>query len=258
MTLTGLRETQTARDGEMMRICVQFALEKPELPKDFRPVFVSFIKNCLSRYGQAYFDAYYKDRDAIMKTFTFGVRLNRPQFRGDTVFLGGNRAAFTLSTPDAKDGTILYNAMVESKFTEFPLANQNSMKIAAIRIEPTEEIRRPEIVVKMSSPLALREHCRETNADRYIDVACDAFAEKAREIVAAQLDIFQLDASLADAFSIEPVLPKKTVVVAFRSPIDVSLGVYKLTGPPALLNFLYQAGIGSRRSQGFGMFEVLA
>jgi len=35
------------------------------------------------------------------------------------------------------------------------------------------------------------------------------------------------------------------------------LGEYELWGEPKYLDFLYQTGLGSRNSQGFGMFEVL-
>lgn len=34
-------------------------------------------------------------------------------------------------------------------------------------------------------------------------------------------------------------------------------GTFVLEGPPKLLDFLYQVGLGSKNSQGFGMFEVI-
>ena len=33
--------------------------------------------------------------------------------------------------------------------------------------------------------------------------------------------------------------------------------IYKLKGKPELLNYLYLAGMGSRRSEGHGKFEIL-
>lgn len=38
---------------------------------------------------------------------------------------------------------------------------------------------------------------------------------------------------------------------------DQSIGIYKLTGNPELLNLLYAAGLGSRRSEAHGKFSVL-
>lgn len=241
-----------------VQILIKLELDKPELPKDFRPVFVSLIKSCLSSYGEEFFDAFYKNRDSIMKKFTFGVRMNRPNFVGNLIQLGGNVISFTLSTADMKEAMVLYNAILKNKSKEFPLEHQNSMKIMDVKILPQYKVNANEIVIKMLSPMVLREHNRETNIDRYVDCTCDDFIDAVKKIVQAQLSIFAMDESLLHGFTIVPVMPKKTVVTAFKYHIDVSLGVYKLTGQPELLNFLYHAGIGSRRSQGFGMFEVLA
>ncbi|WP_234407910.1 CRISPR-associated endoribonuclease Cas6 [Anaerosinus massiliensis] len=237
---------------------VSLELAKPELAKDFRPVFVSFIKNNLSDCGEEFFQEFYKDRDSIAKKFTFGVRMNHPKFVGDTIQLGGNLISLTLSSADAKEMMLLYNAMIKNKKKTFPLKNQNHMQMKSIRLLPEQKVHKNEFVIKMLSPMVLREHNRETNIDRYVDCTCDDFAETAKKIVQAQLSIFAMDENLVHGFTIVPVIPKKTVVTAFDYHIDVSLGVYKLTGQPELLNFLYHAGIGSRRSQGFGMFEILA
>lgn len=42
---------------------------------------------------------------------------------------------------------------------------------------------------------------------------------------------------------------KETVITAWH-------GEFILKGPPKVLNFLYDTGIGSKNSQGFGMFEI--
>lgn len=39
--------------------------------------------------------------------------------------------------------------------------------------------------------------------------------------------------------------------------IDANIGIYKVTGTPELLNFLYMAGLGCRRSEGHGKFEIV-
>ena len=53
------------------------------------------------------------------------------------------------------------------------------------------------------------------------------------------------------------VCSKKVVVNCFGRKIDANIGIYKITGNPELLNILYQSGIGSRRSEGHGKWEVL-
>ncbi len=49
------------------------------------------------------------------------------------------------------------------------------------------------------------------------------------------------------------------VVTKYRGTIIVGWkGMYELEGDPELIDFLYQTGLGSKNSQGFGMFDVIA
>ena len=52
-------------------------------------------------------------------------------------------------------------------------------------------------------------------------------------------------------------MARKTVVSFKNILINSSIGEYILEGNSELLNILYKTGIGSRRSEGFGMFEVI-
>ena len=60
-----------------------------------------------------------------------------------------------------------------------------------------------------------------------------------------------------EGLSIEPVKARKVVVNCFGRKVDANLGIYKLSGNCELLNILYQAGLGARRSEGHGKFEIL-
>lgn len=51
--------------------------------------------------------------------------------------------------------------------------------------------------------------------------------------------------------------PKKFVTRYKESYISAWYGTYQLSGRRKYLDFLYQTGIGSKNSQGFGMFEIL-
>jgi len=48
------------------------------------------------------------------------------------------------------------------------------------------------------------------------------------------------------------------VIPVFGRNTDASLGIFKLKGDRDLLNLLYMAGIGARRSEGKGKFDILA
>ena len=60
------------------------------------------------------------------------------------------------------------------------------------------------------------------------------------------------------SIKITPIRPKKTVVKHYNQFIESSIGSFILEGNPAVLDYLYKACVGSRRSSGFGLFEVIS
>ncbi|MFW6129578.1 MAG: CRISPR-associated endoribonuclease Cas6 [Atribacterota bacterium] len=62
-------------------------------------------------------------------------------------------------------------------------------------------------------------------------------------------------------FNIEPfkVSQRRNHVVSFYKGTVIKgwTGIYQLTGSPELIDFSYDAGLGSKNSQGFGMWEVV-
>ena len=59
--------------------------------------------------------------------------------------------------------------------------------------------------------------------------------------------------------SVAPCGEMRKYVTRFQQNIYVTAwqGRFSLAGPPEALDFLYQTGLGSRNSQGFGMFDIL-
>lgn len=108
----------------------------------------------------------------------------------------------------------------------------------------------------MQSPLIVRQHNADTNKDEYYTYDSAEFADKLKDNVSIFLQKVNLDISMED-FSLLPVKGKKVVVNCFGRKIDANIGIYKITGNQELLNILYQSGIGSRRSEGHGKWEVL-
>ena len=130
------------------------------------------------------------------------------------------------------------------------------MKLVSIVAQKRKEIRDSEIVVKMLSSLIVRKHKSDDNSDIYYTYEDDEFEEVLKENVDFMLK--KLDVPIStDGFSIVPIKGKKVVQCVFEHMIDANIGIYKLTGTPELLNFLYMAGLGCRRSEGHGKFEIV-
>ena len=50
---------------------------------------------------------------------------------------------------------------------------------------------------------------------------------------------------------------RKQVTQFKTTRINAWFGAFELTGEPAVLNFLYDTGLGAKNSQGFGMFRII-
>ena len=82
------------------------------------------------------------------------------------------------------------------------------------------------------------------------------FGEMVKENLRIFLEKLNLKMDISD-FSIAPLKGKKVVTRTWGRFIDGSIGVYKITGNLELLNLLRAAGLGTRRSLGKGMWEVI-
>ena len=113
-----------------------------------------------------------------------------------------------------------------------------------------------EIIVKMQSPLIVRRHDSVTNKDIYYTYADEGFSKALCENVEIFIQKMEIGVD-TEGLSIEPVKARKVVVNCFGRKVDANLGIYKISGNCELLNILYQAGLGARRSEGHGKFEIL-
>lgn len=239
-----------------MRLKILFRLKEQVLPLDYRPAFLSFIKqSLLELYPDLYNELY---RENTIKPFTFSIGLNNPVFNGELIKLGGNIIAMTFSTYDYPMYIRFYNAFLMQKNKPFLLPFQNNLVLQSLKSIYTRSIKKEEVLIKFKSPLIVRSHNKENNTDYYYDYAHDSFESTLLNITKVQARELGFVNVSFDYFSVKPIIPKRTVVTLFGNKVNTSLGVYKLNCNNLLLNYLYNSGIGSRRSQGFGMFEIIS
>lgn len=158
---------------------------------------------------------------------------------------------------DADMGQIIewFNAFQLMRYKQYPVSG-NSMKLISIRSNNRKDIVDDEIIVKMQSPLIVRRHDSVTNKDIYYTYADEGFSKALCENVEIFIQKMEIVVD-TEGLSIEPVKARKVVVNCFGRKVDANLGIYKLSGNCELLNILYQAGLGARRSEGHGKFEIL-
>ena len=236
-----------------MIITIDSELKNPELPIDFRPAFVSLIKAALSKHSNDLYLNWYGDQTGKSKSFTFSVYLPDAQFTKEKVHLRGEFIKWQISTAELSDGIDLYNALLEFK-TRHPLKYGNAITVTKCAIQNTTPISESEIKIRFKSPLIVRDH-KSDNIDKYLTYDDIDFEQMFKIVVENQLHADNIESNFD--VKLVPVSPKKTVVKVFGMHMRASYGVYLLQSDPQLLNYLFQAGLGSRRNLGFGMFEIV-
>ena len=85
----------------------------------------------------------------------------------------------------------------------------------------------------------------------------EGFQKYIRINIEEQLQAENLDSSLLEGFEIQELQAKKIVIPVYEKMIECSLGSFELTGERELLDYLYKAGMGSKKAMGFGLFEII-
>ncbi|MCQ4636094.1 CRISPR-associated endoribonuclease Cas6 [Anaerovorax odorimutans] len=238
-----------------MKLSIEFTLTKKEFPLDFRRVFLALLKKCLAEADNGkYMDKYYEAGKE--KDFTFAVFFSEPVFRKTHIELKAERGKLLFSCAETFTGFLFFSAFLEQRGKAFPLEKGNHLTIQSVKKVAEPETKESQAMVKMLSPLCVREHKREKNWDQYYIYDDEDFQKKALYVIKNKLLRAGFSEELSETFKITPVNCKKTVVEFYKRKIPCSLGYFLLEGDRAVLNYLLRAGLASRCSAGFGMPEL--
>lgn len=253
-----------------MRINLNFELKNNIIPNDYRSLILSFIKHSLEKnFKEAYEEMYNNKNCTVMKSFTFGVYLPNAKIEEENkkvIELSDNYINVTFSIFDPKEFIELYNSFNHMRQKEYPMDN-NAMTLKNITMENERIINENKAIIKFLSPLTVRNHNKENNKDTYLNFGDEGFEEYLNNSIERIAKEFNFQSSY---IKLRPVSiinengeeikkESKTTVIRFQKLlIKCSYGKFYIEGERVLLNNLYKTGIGSRRSQGFGMFEVIS
>lgn len=237
-----------------MDIEIDACLQKPTIPQDNRRVFVSFLKRAFQQVDPSLYIRLYES-GPVYKPFAFAVWLPDPHHLGSVIQLEKPELRITYRTGNPSLGISLYNAMLQMKGKAFPLAGQNTMSVTRVRIHNSREITQRQVAIKFLSPLVCRLH-RPDKPDRYFTSEEEGFAEVLQQDATMLLTRLAGLAPEQCVIKLKPIHARRTVVRAFGCAFGCTLGHFLLEGSLEALNALYVYGIGSRRSEGFGLFHL--
>jgi CRISPR-associated endoribonuclease Cas6 len=231
-----------------MRLAIDYEMSSEYLPKDYRSGFMALIKKALETANPLLYEQYYSRHK--LKPFTFSIFFRELKGSEDGKFNVGKNVRLNLSTSSLELATYLYNGFYKTRL--FPLFD-NTLELKHISLRRSEQIRSSEVIFKTASPVLVN---NLGDSGRYLLPEEQGFTEglhfAVTEVVRAFLD-WQGEVPL----EFEKISVRRRVVSHYQQSMSAFIGVFKLKSDPTILQLIYDVGLGVRRSQGFGMLEVV-
>ena len=120
-------------------------------------------------------------------------------------------------------------------------------------------IEESELSIRMKSPLTVYSTDWETNRKHYFTPEELEFYELVNDNFYRKYQAYYgVNPCSSIKLELSTEQPVRKMVTRYKnSYITAWYGTYRLSGERKYLDFLYQTGLGSKNSQGFGMFELL-
>lgn len=231
-----------------MRLSIEYEMSGQYLPKDYRTGYMSLIKAAIQSSNPRLYDEYYNRRK--LKPFTFATYF--PDIRGshDGYFDVGKTVILNFSTSSNELAVYLYNGFCQLE--NYPMF-QNMINRKKVTLRKTPEIRSNEVTFKTVSSVLVNNLGKANwyllpGEEGFLEGLQFATNEITREFLGKIIDAHITFVTLQI---------KRKVIRHYNIDMSSFTGVFKLIGKPEILQLIYDVGLGVRRSQGFGMLELV-
>ncbi len=239
-----------------MRLKADFEMDTDWLVKDYRGIFMALIKSSFMKYDPVLYASLYgteEQKRKVNKPFTFFVRF--PCYIGieGNKMRCGTQISLIFSSNEDTLVTAFYNGLNESRKIIIGQNYPISFDIKHVQLLPLKRITTKRAIFKTISPILVND--KGSNLD-YLSPAKPEFTAAFKAIIAAQADHFNIPCT-AEMIDFEINSMKKLPLTHYNQTMTSWLGEFVLEAPTNLLQLVYDIGIGVRRSQGFGMLEIV-
>ena len=259
-----------------MRFKINVELIKGDsFPINWRSKILRVLKVGLKKCDDDIFEEFFGS--AKQKNYTWAAYFQNVKFEKDRIrFLGDEkRVTINFSVYDNVDSLNIYNAFSSIRFKEIKISDETKVVVTNISILPRQFIKNDVLVVKTMSPIVCRDHNQETKKDTYYIGTDEKFSEIIKRNLYLRLKELKgeyvkkdIEDLIIDSSQIKKVVVKhydktkkdKTLDSENKfngKYLDTSVGVLKLEGKSYILDYIYNAGLGSITGSGFGMLEKL-
>ena len=257
-----------------MRFMVEILLSGAQLviPSDYRRNILSLIKEAINpgQSGTEIYEKYYVKEARKMKPFTFSVsfKTDANQHEKRTLSLSEPWLNLHFSASDPVFLIYVYNGLVQLK-KDYPLFPGLKAKVGHFNLEQQKNFWCREAVFKTCSPILVRDTDTSGKSRGYFTAENSEFEDRLFHSVKAMCKVLLDGAPELKKcdFAAEWIRCQTARISHFKNKdatpddkkemIEATSGTIKMQAPANVLQLIYDAGIGAKRSQGFGMLEVL-
>ena len=243
-----------------MRICIKFVASTPILiPLHYNELIQGLIYHSLERsLATKLHDSGFIYQKRNFKLFTFSRILGRLQKKNGSFEINGS-FQILISSP--------YEEMIESLAFHFLKKKEVKFGKASVEVEEIELFKTSQISTKLTigmlSPLTVYSTFSDPEKGKktyYYNPSEARFAELVKTNLIKKYLAFYGKLPPSEEFTIRPLgIRKEHEKILFYKGFVIKgwMGKFELEGEPELLRFAYEAGLGAKTSQGFGMFKIL-
>ncbi|NFG26351.1 CRISPR-associated endoribonuclease Cas6 [Clostridium botulinum] len=233
-----------------------------KIPIGNRFMICSLLKNAIEKGDKELFNEiyYFQDKkNKKIKDFTFAIYLNDYDVKESYIDVYGD-ISVTITTPNYNFGIALYNGLLSIK--EFNYKEKYSLAIKKIILLKENKVKNNEVKCKTLSPIYIKD-----KDNKPVEIQNDNFEELINYISDIYLKSYR-GYGLREKLKFKPISMKKVVIKEeisrFKEEtkkdyifINGYKGIFNLMGDIEDLNILLQSGIGFRRSEGFGLIDLI-
>lgn len=238
-----------------MRFELEWELDGTEITAEYRRVLAGMLQTALWEVEDRALDQM-RTVPGAYRPYTFSVWLPGPRFSAQAVVLSQPQMKLLFSMAEITDPMRVHRALQQFCGQMLQLG-QSHATLRAVRHLPAPAPHSGEMIIRLRSPLLLR--VQEGGRERYVYGGQEGFGEALYNHVRAQAAQAGFTAQAMQGFAVHQSptgVLKRVQVLHHRKRLTGTLGECRLCGDPALLAHLYLAGMGSRRTSGFGLFDV--
>lgn len=239
----------------------KFFISADKIPRNSNFMFVSLLKKTIELGDKTLFNELYfwnSKKNKKIKPFCFSIFLNNFKMEEKIIeTIGG--VELTVSTPDYNLGIAIYNGALklkEFKYKEFKIS------IDRVVLLKEKEVKSGFIPCKTLSPIYIRD--RDNNP---IAIEDENFEKELNYISNKFLEVYRGYGLNKYLKFINVAMRKKVVkeeIEGFKENTNKDImyvncyhGLFNLEGDIEDLNVLLKSGLGFRRSEGYGLFEII-